>query len=80
MKTLALSLIIAATLASCTTTTNVASTATDRDAISWAAFCKEFGYKVSDHSQKATNDYLDCWRGSAAEEEALAQHGIIIND
>lgn len=46
--------------------------------ISWAAFCEAYGYNErTDHTnEKAVNDYLDCWRGSVAEEEAFAKLGI----
>lgn len=58
-------------LTSCTSTKQLS--ASDIEHISWTAFCHEFGYdtKVDYNNEQAINDYLDCWRGSAAEEQAL---------
>jgi predicted metal-dependent HD superfamily phosphohydrolase len=61
-------------LASCTSTKQLS--ASDLDSISWTAFCHEFGYdtKADYNNEQAINDYLDCWRGSVAEEQALKQY------
>ncbi len=62
--------IIAAALTGCTTTSN-----TSTDQASWSAFCKAYGYNVNDRDNaQAVDTYLDCWRGSAAEETALANN------
>lgn len=70
-KTLVLIAFSALALASCTSTKQLC--ASDIEHISWTAFCHEFGYdtKADYNNEQAINDYLDCWRGSAAEEQAL---------
>ncbi len=72
-KTIIITAIIAATFASCTTTKQIS--AADLDRISWAAFCHEYGYSTNADAEEAVNEYLDCWRGSVAEEQALTQLG-----
>ncbi len=76
MKKAILSLILLATLISCNTSAEL--TVDELDRISWSAFCKEFGYdeKADANNSKAINDYLDAWRGTVSEEEALAKQGI----
>jgi hypothetical protein len=39
--------------------------------LSWQAFCQARGYELSDQSADVVNEYLDTWRGTAAEEAAL---------
>lgn len=66
-------------LVSCNTTPTHLSNE-EFDWVSWAAFCEEYGYDAqTDYgSDKAINAYLDCWRGSVAEEKALNKLGIIL--
>lgn len=75
-KLIITSTLLLASLISCNTTTQLSDKELDR--ISWSAFCKEFGYneQADRNNDKAINDYLDAWRGSVSEEEALAKHGI----
>ncbi len=75
-KLIITSTLLLASLISCNTTTNLSTEELDR--ISWSAFCKEFGYdeKADANNSKAINDYLDAWRGTVSEEEALAKQGI----
>lgn len=77
-KKFIISAILIAVLASCTNTKQLSDA--DFDRISWTAFCHECGYdaKADYHNSEAVNDYLDCWRGSVAEEQALAQRGITL--
>ena len=39
--------------------------------ISWIEFCRDRGYDVDDNSEETVNEFLDTWRGSTEEEEAL---------
>lgn len=75
-KLIITSAIILLSLISCNTSTQLSNEELDR--ISWSAFCKNFGYneKADANNEKAINDYLDAWRGSAAEEEAFAKLSI----
>jgi hypothetical protein len=74
-KTVIIAAALAAVLASCKSGNSVL--ATDSSEASWTAFCREYGYNASDSDNEAALDaYLDCWRGSMAEEKALAAHGI----
>ena len=52
------------------------------DNASWTAFCQQTGYDaVADNdNDKAINEYLDCWRGSVAEEQTLAKLGLHEHD
>ena len=77
-KSIIASALLLASLAGCTTTKTL--TDDEKDRISWSAFCKDFGYdeKADYNNSKAINDYLDAWRGSAAEEEAFAKLGITL--
>ncbi|MDE5643918.1 MAG: hypothetical protein K2I56_10565 [Muribaculaceae bacterium] len=47
-----------------------------RSEISWSAFCAARGYDRNDNTWQATNEYLDTWCGSAAEEAALVAAGV----
>lgn len=75
-KLIITSALLLASLISCNTTTDLSTEELDR--ISWAAFCKEFGYneQADRNSEQAINDYLDAWRGSVSEEQAFAKLGI----
>lgn len=73
-KTIIIAAIIAATFTSCTTTKHLSNEELDR--ISWTAFCHEYGYNTNADTEEVVNEYLDCWRGSVAEEQALAKLGI----
>lgn len=43
------------------------------DCASWSAFCADRGYNPADRRNRdAVEEYLDTWRGSAQEEQALA--------
>jgi hypothetical protein len=74
-KIITLALILAS-LISCNTTNNLSEEELHR--ISWKAFCNTFGYndKLDANNQEAINNYLDCWRGSADEEDAFSKLGI----
>lgn len=77
MKTVSITIaFVIASLISCNTTHRLSDN--ELAHISWSAFCKAYGYNErTDHTnEKAVNDYLDCWRGSVAEEEAFAKLGI----
>lgn len=75
-KLIITSILIFASLISCSTSTNLSSEELDR--ISWSVFCKDFGYneKADANNEKAINDYLDAWRGSVAEEDVFNKLGI----
>lgn len=47
-----------------------------RHDVSWKAFCESTGLQLADTSRNAIDEYLDTWRGSALEEEALIANGI----
>lgn len=66
--------IVAAVLTGCTT--NKAALEEQRSYISWVAFCANRGYNINDNTYQATNEYLDTWRGSVEEEEALINAGV----
>ncbi len=47
----------------------------DPEEISWVEFCRHNGYDPHTQNDTVINEFLDTWRGSALEEEALARHG-----
>ena len=75
-KNIILAALILAGIVSCNTTHRLSDN--ELAHISWSAFCKAYGYNErTDHTnERAVNDYLDCWRGSVAEEEAFHRLGI----
>ena len=74
-KTVIIAAALSAVLASCKSGNSVL--ATDSSEASWKAFCREYGYNASDSDNgEALDAYLDCLRGSMAEEKALAAQGI----
>lgn len=44
--------------------------------ISWVEFCKYKGYDVHTEYEAIINEFLDTWRGSTVEEEALTRQGV----
>ncbi|MDE6792490.1 MAG: hypothetical protein K2J48_05355 [Muribaculaceae bacterium] len=44
--------------------------------ISWVEFCKYKGYDVHTEDEEIINEFLDTWRGSPVEEEALTRQGV----
>ena len=44
--------------------------------ISWVEFCKYKGYDVHTEDDEIINEFLDTWRGSTVEEEALTRQGV----
>lgn len=44
--------------------------------ISWVEFCKCKGYDVHTEDDEIINEFLDTWRGSTVEEEALTRQGV----
>lgn len=44
--------------------------------ISWVEFCKYKGYDVHSEDGEIINEFLDAWRGSTVEEEALTRQGL----
>lgn len=48
----------------------------DNHYTSWDAFCDARGYDRDTNSDFAVNEYLDTWRGSVDEDEALARAGV----
>lgn len=44
--------------------------------ISWVEFCKYKGYDVHTEDEEIINEFLDTWRGSTVEEEALTRQGV----
>lgn len=44
--------------------------------ISWVEFCKYNGYDVHTEDDEIINEFLDTWRGSTVEEEALTRQGV----
>ena len=52
----------------------------DYDRASWTAFCQSRGYDAQRAAtdESTVNEYLDCWSGSAAEEQALARLGFAV--
>ena len=44
--------------------------------ISWVEFCKDKGYDVHTEDDEVINEFLDTWRGSTVEEEALTRQGV----
>ena len=66
--------LVAALLTSCTSGKAVLDER--RSYISWMAFCANRGYNISDNTYEATNEYLDTWCGSAAEEAAFINAGV----
>lgn len=44
--------------------------------ISWVEFCKYNGYDVQTEDEEIINEFLDTWRGSTVEEEALTRQGV----
>lgn len=46
--------------------------------ISWVEFCKYRGYDVHTEDEEIINEFLDTWRGSTVEEEALTRQGVEI--
>lgn len=44
--------------------------------ISWIEFCKARGYDLNDNSEETVNEFLDTWRGSSVEEDALLAYGM----
>lgn len=71
---LTLAILAACTLAGCKT--NKQAMLNHREYISWMAFCAERGYNINDNSSETINDYLDTWRGSVDEENALIKAGV----
>ncbi len=45
--------------------------------ISWVEFCKYRGYDVHTEDEEILNEFLDTWRGSTVEEEALTRNGVV---
>ena len=60
-------------LASCTSTKEAS--INEAANYSWEAFCITNGYAVNNTSAEVENEYLDTWRGSVAEENALLAAG-----
>ena len=79
-KIILISALLIAALTSCTSTKQLSDA--DFDRISWTAFCKSYGYNAAadKNNDQTINAYLDCWRGSVAEEAAFAQLGITLYD
>ncbi len=48
----------------------------DPEEISWIEFCKTRGYDPSIDDEETVVEFLDTWRGSTEEEEALTRNGI----
>lgn len=44
--------------------------------ISWVEFCKYRGYDAHTEDEEIINEFLDTWRGSTVEEEALTRQGV----
>lgn len=44
--------------------------------VSWVEFCKYKGYDPHTDDEEIVNEFLDTWRGSTVEEEALTRQGI----
>lgn len=69
-------IIIVAALSACSSTRNLLPDRTDYD-LSWSLFCDAHGYDVADRdNSQACDEYLDTWRGSAEEEEALLKSNV----
>lgn len=77
MKKTAILIILAAAAMACCASAKIASSATaDPDEISWNAFCDARGYNRDSGSSLIVNEFLDAWRGSAAEEDAFIAAGV----
>ena len=46
--------------------------------ISWVEFCKARHYDPHTEDEEIINEFLDTWRGSTVEEEALTRQGVEI--
>ena len=46
--------------------------------ISWVEFCKYKGYDAHTEDEEIINEFLNTWRGSTVEEDALARQGVEI--
>ncbi len=44
--------------------------------ISWVEFCKYYDFDVNTKDEEIINKFLDTWRGSSVEEEALTRNGV----
>lgn len=77
-KIIPIVLLLALGLGSCTNPAHL--TDDDYERASWTAFCQSRGYDAqrAADDKSAVNEYLDCWSGSASEEEALARLGFSI--
>lgn len=72
MKTLILSIAAALLLSSSiATTTATQDTQAEAYAASWAAYCAEYGINAEALTAGDVDNYLDTWRGSVDEENAL---------
>lgn len=92
MKTIVITIATAiVTLCSCTATNDMTASVntanvdlstlrvlsdSDYCALSWSLYCQATGHDAAEKSGKAYTDYLDCWSGSTAEEEALIAAGV----
>ena len=77
-KIIPIVLLLALGLGSCTNPGHL--TPDDYDRASWTAFCQSRGYDAQRAAtdESTVNEYLDCWSGSAAEEQALARLGFAV--
>lgn len=77
MKKATLIIIIAAALSACSSTRNQQFPERYGYDLSWSLFCDAHGYDVADRdNSQACDEYLDTWRGSAEEEEALLKSNV----
>lgn len=51
-------------------------TAEEVDEVSWKFYCERYEVNPDEPTNEQLNTYLDCWRGSAEEEEALESIGL----